>query len=99
MNIYCKGLKIPEMKILRIFILVLLLIYLLPLGAFCHETKEKNQGHCVLMCHTFCSHAVVTEKKIFASSSSGFPTTMSVLKLSYQSPFLDTSKRPPVVSV
>jgi hypothetical protein len=87
------------MKLLKIIILLVFFISVVPLGAFCKDTRNvKQQGHCVLMCHTICSHAIVSGKSIFVPSPAGFSIAASTIQLSYQNPFLDTFKRPPVVS-
>ena len=87
------------MKLLRVAILVVVFISLGPLGAFCKDTHMvKQHDHCVRICHTNCSHAVISGKSIFVSSPVAFTATTFTIQFSYQNPFLDTSKRPPVVS-
>jgi hypothetical protein len=88
------------MKILRILVLFFLVFSLVPLEAFCqddHEQVMTDDGHCVLMCHAVCSHALVPGIAVFAP---GVPSSNIALSSgsSYQDPTLDTFKRPPVVS-
>lgn len=93
------------MKFLKTIILLIFLISIFPFGALCYETHQDTEAehtehdHCILMCHSICTHAIVLNQKVVS-----IPTNhviSSVLPLNaffYKSPFLDTLIRPPVVS-
>lgn len=90
------------MKLLKVCILILFFLYLLPLGAFCQDshnnpTETTEHGHCVLMCHATCTHAVVLNEKVhIASFVPHLETGLSFETASYQNPSLDSLKRPPI---
>ena len=92
------------MKFLKVFVLALFFLYLMPLGAFCHDshnsaTHTTEDGHCVLMCHITCAHAIVASNNYrLAVHSPKVEITPSFDVLSYQNPFLDSFKRPPIVT-
>jgi hypothetical protein len=90
------------MKFLKVIILALFMVSVFPLGAFCsdeHQDTSVNHGHCVLMCHTVCSHATAPDQKIVSIPINSAVSSVSFhYDFSYQNPFLDTFKRPPVVS-
>lgn len=95
--------KLITMKVLKILLVMLLFVYLLPLGVFCHDSHASSNnettqdGHCVLMCSATCAHAVTPS--ISSRSSIQVPNLSlppSTIALSYQNPFLDSFKRPPI---
>jgi len=90
------------MKLIKILILAVFLLSAFPLGAFCsdaHEDANEGHGHCVLMCHSVCFHAIAPDQKV-VSIPAIFAVSLvfSAIDVSYQNPSLDTLKRPPVVS-
>lgn len=91
------------MKALKVCFVMLLFFYLLPLGAFCHDSHASNDatehGHCVLMCSSSCNHAVVYNTGVsIAASLPNLNTSLPFISLSYQNPFLDHFKLPPIVT-
>ncbi len=85
------------MKFIKVLIFVLFFIYFLPLGAFCHGSKDvKGKVHC-LVCHTVCPQIVVANINTFIPAFSSLQAVIPQIKLSYQNPSLEALKRPPVV--
>lgn len=89
------------MKLIKIFVLVSMLTVILPFGAFAHDSNHPDDtaqdGHCVMMCHAVCFHAIISAEKVVITHS--LPATVpapSHAILSYQSPFLDSFRRPPI---
>ncbi len=89
------------MKFIKLCVLFLLLIYVLPFGIVAHNSHHPDDttedGHCVLMCHALCTHAVVPNSGISITASlSALKTSLPLINFSYQNPFLDSFKRPPI---
>lgn len=90
------------MKFIKLFLLVSVLAFVLPFGAFAHNAShpdEKTQdGHCVMVCHAICSHAILSTEKVSLSHSLPASEPLPAhVTLSYQNPSLDSFKRPPIV--
>ncbi len=92
------------MKLFKILLLAVFLIGVLPLEAFCSDAHQEadaaSHGHCDVICHTSCTHAIVPDFKVMTMPLIlSVPSVFSSIDLAYQNPSLDTLKRPPVVSV
>jgi len=83
------------MKLLKIFIVALMLLSFLPLDGLCKDHPESDDHHhCVVVCSASCHAAIVPRFHV-----SAYPTIISsfssLYTCSYQDPILDTFKRPP----
>ncbi len=90
------------MKILKVIILAVFLLSIFPLGAFCndsHQETKAEHGHCVLMCHSVCAHAIAPDQKSVAiPATPAVSSVSSPYDFSYLNPSLDSFKRPPIVN-
>ncbi len=87
------------MTIIKVLTLTLLFIYLLPLGAFCHQGKDvKSQVHCAL-CHTVSLQIATSNINTFISVAPDLQVLLPQVEFFYQNPSLETLRRPPAVSV
>lgn len=90
------------MKIFKLFLVAILLFQILPFGAFAHNASHPDEktrdGHCVMVCHAICNHAIVSTEKISLNHSLPASEPLPAhVTLSYQNPSLDSFKRPPIV--
>mgnify|MGYP001586046788 CR=1 FL=1 len=90
--------KLNHMKIIKILVFIAVILFSSHIHAMAeHEEESSPTHHCVLVCHTCCLSTIPARIEI-PLVQPVFRTVMSICKFSYQSPFLDTFKRPPVVS-
>ncbi len=91
------------MRLLKVIILVVFVLSLFPLGAFCsdsHQQTKSEHEHCVLMCHSVCAQATAVDRKsVVLPAMSVMSCEVLAYNFSYQNPSLDIFKRPPVVTV
>ncbi len=86
------------MKIIKIILLIAVVLFSLPLHGMAEQHEDESSAHhCVLACHTCCQSAILAQIQIPLISAISL-TALPIISFSYQPPFLDISKRPPVVS-
>jgi len=88
------------MKLIKILILLIVFTSFFPLDGICsdHHMDVEQGHHCVLVCHT--CHQMVSPETAAATpildQSTNIPFNYS---FQYQTPVLDRTHRPPIVSL
>jgi hypothetical protein len=93
--------KLRHMKFIKMFVLIAVILFSFHLHAATagqdNDTSPTQQ--CVLACHSCCCLSTAPIRITMLPSAPKVSLVLfSVSDFSYQSPTLDTSKRPPVVS-
>ena len=88
------------MKVIRIFILIIVLTSFFPLDGFCddHDMQVDQGHHCVLACHT-CHQMVSPEVAADTPILDQSANISFNYSFQYQAPVLDRTHRPPIVSL